>query len=74
MKLSNLELAIIQAALEYLASEDKVNPISLNEEGIKKLAEISVKISKNTFKSDLDAECIKPFVTDRFLKNINYSK
>lgn len=74
MNLSNLELDIIQVALEYLASENKEEPISLNEDGIIKLAEISVKISKNTFKSELDDEAIKPFVTNRFLNNINYCK
>lgn len=74
MTLSNLELSIIQVALEYIASEDKVKPILLNEEGIKKLAEISVKISKNTFRRDLDANALKISVTNKFLKNINYSK
>lgn len=74
MILSNLELELIQVVLEYMASENKVEPISLNEKGIRKLAEISVKITKNTFKSNVDAEYIKDSVTDRFLKNINYTK
>ena len=74
MTLSNLELELIQMVIQYISNEDKEEPILLNEEGVKKLAEISLKITKNTFKSDVDIDAIKTSVTSKFLKNINYSK
>ena len=74
MTLSNLELELIQMVIQYISNEDKEEPILLNEEGVKKLAEISLKITKNTFKSDVDIDAIKTSVTNKFLKNINYSK
>jgi hypothetical protein len=70
MTINEIEVFILSCAIEALMNKDQ--ECSLNEDGIKKLAEIFCKLSEKLI--PINAKDVIDITTQRMLETINYQK
>ena len=70
MTVNKIEVLILTCAIDSLINKER--ECSLNEDGVRKLAEIYCKFSEKLI--PINAKDVIDVTTQRFLENINYQK